>query len=138
MAKQRLAKRIIDYIRDRWAQLQQGQTRLTILLIAVFGGLTYLVAGYAFRTDTILSYLRVTSGGCRKMDNGLIIAMFSGMIFFTLTAVLTIGEVQRLFQARQRGARRNATLAMRWAIFWAACAIGISLVALLFFRANCY
>lgn len=131
-------KWIIDYIRGSWAQLQRGQIRLTIFLIAVFGGLTYLVAGYALRTDSVLSYLRITNGGCRNMDNGLIIAMFSGMIFFTLSAVLTIGEVQRLFHARQRHSRREASLALRWTIFWGCCAVGISVVALLFFRANCY
>jgi hypothetical protein len=131
-------KWIIDDIKRGWAQLQRGQTLLTIFLIALFGGLSYLVAGYALRTDSVLSYLRVTSGGCRTMDNALIIALFSGMIFFSLTAVLTIGEVQRLFQARQRGAWRDAGLALRWSIFWGSCAIGISVIALLFFRANCY
>ena len=131
-------KWIIDDIKRGWAQLQRWQTLLTIFLIALFCGLAYLVAGYAFRTDSILSYLRVTSGGCLTMDNPLIIAMFSGMIFFSLTAVLTLGEIQRLFHARQRRAWREAGVALRWTIFWGCCAVGISVVALLFFRANCY
>lgn len=131
-------KWIIDDIRHGWAQLHKAQTQLTIFLIALFGGLVYLIAGYAFRTDSILSYLRITRGGCRTMDNGLIIALFSGMIFFSLTAILTIGEVQRLFQARQRGAWLEAGRALRWSIFWGCCAVGICIVALLFFKANCY
>lgn len=131
-------KWIIDDIKRGWVQLQRWQTLLTIFLIALFCGLAYLVAGYAFRTDTILSYLRVTSGGCRTLDNPLIIAMFSGMIFFSLTAVLTLGEVQRLFHARQRGARRESRQALRWTLFWGFCAVGISVLALLFFQANCF
>lgn len=131
-------KWIIDEIRDSWAQLKRWQTLLTLSLLALFVWLAYLVAGYAFRTDSVLSYLRITSGGCRNMSNGLIIALFSGMIFFTLASVLTIGEVQRYFHARQKNAHRESSRALGWGIFWAACAIGIAGAALLFFQANCY
>ncbi|OMG54657.1 hypothetical protein BJN45_05400 [Azonexus hydrophilus] len=131
-------KWIIDDIKRGWAQLQRWQTWLTIFLIAGFAVLAYLVASYAFKTDSVLSYLRLTNGHCRTMSNGLIIAMFTGMIFFMLTAMLTIGEAQRYFQSQQRRAYRDAAQAIKWGIFWACCAICIAVAALVFFKANCY
>lgn len=131
-------KWIIDDIKRAWDQLQRWQTWLTIFLIAGFAALAYLVARYAFKTDSVLSYLRLTSGYCRTMSNGLIIAMFTGMIFFMLTAMLTIGEAQRYFQSQQRRAYRDAAQAMKWGIFWGCCAICIAVTALVFFKANCY
>jgi len=131
-------KWIIDDIKRGWAQLQRWQTWLTMLLIAVFASLAYFVAGYAFRTDSILSFLHLTSGYCPTMGNGLIIAMFTGMIFFMLTALLTLGEVQRHFHAKQRGYRREASKAAYWGFFWAGLAVTIAVAALVFFKANCY
>lgn len=131
-------KWIIDDIKRGWAQLQRWQTWLTIFLIAGFAWLAYLVASYAFRTDSVLSYLHLTRGNCRAMSNQLIIAMFTGMIFFMLTVVLTIGEVQRYFQSQQRNAWREAGLARKWGFFWGLCAIAIAIAALVFFKTNCY
>lgn len=131
-------KWIIDDIKRGWAQLQRWQTWLTMLLIAGFAALAYLIAGYAFRTDSILSFLHLTSGYCPAMGNGLIIAMFTGMIFFMLTALLTLGEVQRHFHAKQRGHHHEATKATRWGFLWGGSAIAIAAAALVFFKMNCY
>lgn len=131
-------KWLIDDLRQAWQQLQHWHTWLVIGLLALFAWLAYLVAGYAFRTDSLLTFIHRTTGSCREMTNGLIIAMFSGMIFFTFSSVLTLGEVQRYFQARRHHAWREMRHALLWACFWACVAITITVCALVFFKTYCY
>ncbi len=129
---------IIDDIKEICVSLRHWHGWVSIFLIALFSGLAYLVAGYALKTDAVLSYLRLTSGACNKMNNGLIIALFSGMIFFTLFAVMTLGETQHFITAKRKGVKQQARKALRGMLFWGSCAVAISTIALLFFRANCY
>lgn len=131
-------KWIIEDLRRAREQLRHGHTWLVIGLIGVFTGLAYLVASYAFRTDSVLTFIRKNAGSCREMTNGLIIAMFSGMIFFGFSAVLTLGEIQRYFYARQRKVLAQARHALIWACVWGSIAISIAVSALVFFKLYCY
>lgn len=131
-------KWIIDDIRRAWRQLLRWQTWLVLGLMGGFAALIYLVARYAFRTDSILSFLHLTSGQCRTMTNGLIIAMFSGMVFFALTVLATFGELQHYLIARQKNASREARKALTWTIVWGCSALTIAIAALSYFKANCY
>ncbi|MCE1241078.1 MAG: hypothetical protein LWW83_14260 [Azonexaceae bacterium] len=131
-------KWIIDDIRRALAQLTRWQFWLVVSLLGVFAGLGWLISRYAFRTDNILSYLHLTQGACRTMTNGPIIAMFSCMIFFLLTALLTLGEVQRHIEARRRAAWREMRRSLIWACVWGISALAIGVGALLFFKHNCY
>jgi len=63
--------------------------------------------------------------------------MFCGMIFFMLTALLTLGEFQRYLQFKQRAAHYQATRALYWGIGWGSVAICISIAALVFFNQYC-
>lgn len=76
-------------------QLKRWQTWAAIVLIGIFASLAFSVGSFAFRTDGILLYLNRTAGACRELSNGIIIFMFCGMIFFMLTALLTLGEFQQ-------------------------------------------
>jgi hypothetical protein len=131
-------KWIIDDIREAWAELKRWETWLTIGLLLAFSVLTYLIIRFAFRTDAILSHLGLAGGFCMAMSNQAIIAIFSGMIFFALTATLTLGETQQFFQARKKGAEQKAQKALRGAILWGVVAVSIAIGALTYFNMNCY
>jgi multisubunit Na+/H+ antiporter MnhB subunit len=126
-----------DDISNLFVQLRRWQTWLGIGLISVFAGLAYLVGTYALRTDGLLLYLHRTAGACRELTNGIIIFMFCGMIFFMLTALLTLGEFQRYFQFKQRAAHFQASRALYWGIGWGFTAVGIAVAALVFFNSYC-
>jgi len=128
---------LIEEISTLFAQLKRWQTWLGIGIISIFAGLTYLVGSFAFRTDGILLFLHRTAGACRELTNGIIITMFFGMIFFMLSALLTLGEFQRYVQFKQRAAHYEASRALYWGIGWGVTAISISLAALVFFNRYC-
>lgn len=130
-------KWIFDDISRAIEQLKLWQTWLVLGILTVFAGLAYLVGNYAFRTDAVLIFLHRTVGSCRELNNGSIIFMFCGMIFFLFTAVLTLGELQRYFDFQQRTAYHQARQALRWGIFWGCAAIVIAMTALVFFNQYC-
>jgi hypothetical protein len=130
-------KWIIEEISSAFAQLKRWQTWLVIGLISVFAGLAYLIGSFAFRTDGLLLFLHRTAGACREMNNGVIIFMFFCMIFFLLTALLTLGEFQRYVQFKQRAAHYQASRALYWGIGWAFAAISIAVAVLVFFNRYC-
>lgn len=118
-------------------QLKRGETWLIIGLLSFFGLLAWAVAHFAFRTDSVLVYLRYTIGNCRELTNGPIIFLFCGMIFFLLAAVVTVGEFQLYFDNKRRNAFKQARQALHHALIWAGIALAISVAALLFFNAYC-
>lgn len=119
------------------AQLKRGETWLTIGMIAGFALLAYTVGQFAFRTDSVLLYLRHSAGACRELTNGPIIFLFCGMIFFLLATVVTFGEIQSFFDSRQRGAHYEARQALIHGLSWGGVAILITSAALLFFNTYC-
>jgi hypothetical protein len=128
---------IVEDIKRIAVQLKRWQTWAGIGLIAVFGLLAYLVGRLALRTDSVLTFLRASAYSCRELTNGVIIFLFCGMIFFLFTAVLTLGELQRYFEFRQRNAPHQARQALLWGSGWGVIAIGISIAALIFFNTFC-
>ncbi|MBS1143478.1 MAG: hypothetical protein H6R14_884 [Proteobacteria bacterium] len=130
-------KWFIEEISSLLAELKRGRTWLGIGLIGLFAGLAYLVVTFAFRTDGLLLYLHRTAGACRQMTNEIIIFMFCGMIFFVFFAVLTLGELQRHFQFKQRAAHYQASRALYWGIGWGVVAVSIAVAALVFFNRYC-
>lgn len=118
-------------------QLKRKETWLIIGIIAGFALLTYAVAQFAFRTDSVLRYLRISGGVCRELTNGPIIFLFCGMIFFFLAAVVTFGELQSYFDNRRRKAEHQARQSLKYVIFWGGVAVLIPISALLFFKAYC-
>jgi hypothetical protein len=128
---------IINDIKRALAQLRRWQTWLVIGLIILFALLAYMVGQFAFKTDSILMYLRHTAGACREMTNGIIIFLFCGMIFFLFTALLTLGEMQRYFELKQRAAHFQARQTLRWGLGWGSVAICIAIGALVFFNTYC-
>ena len=130
-------KWLIDEISKGLCQLQRKETWLVIGLLSLFGALAYLISSYAFRTDSMLIFLRHTAGACRQMTNGTIIALFCGMIFFLFTAILTLGEMQRYFEFKTRGANRQAKSALLWGLGWGGFAVTLAVSALVFFNNFC-
>lgn len=130
-------KWLIDEISKGLRQLQRKETWLVIGLLSLFGVLAYLISSYAFRTDSMLIFLRHTAGACRQMTNGTIIALFCGMIFFLFTAILTLGEMQRYFEFKTRGANRQAKSALLWGLGWGGFAVTLAVSALVFFNNFC-
>ncbi len=126
-----------DELRALGAQLKRGETWLMLGLIAGFGLLTYAVIRMAFKTDSVLRYLRYTVTSCRELSNGPIIFLFFGMIFFLLFAAVTFGEFQRYFTCRQQHADYEARQSLIYAICWCAAAVSISIAGLLFFNTYC-
>lgn len=131
-------KWIVDDLKAALAELRQSHTWIVIGMIGLFGLLTYMVGYYAFSTDSLLLFLRRNALSCASMTNANIIALFTGMIFFSLSALLTLGELQRYFQAKQRGNYDTARKALIWAVSWMSLAIAISFGALYFFKRYCY
>ena len=130
-------KWLIEEISSGLRQLQRKETWLVIGLLSLFGLLAYMVSNYAFRTDSMLIFLRHTAGACRQMTNGTIIAMFCGMIFFLFTALLTLGEMQRYFEFKARNAHRQARSALYRGLGWGIFAVTLSVSALVFFKNFC-
>ena len=130
-------KWIIDDIKSACAQLQRWQTWLVLGLISLFALLAYLVVGMAFQTDSIQIFLRHTTSYCQEMTNGVIIAMFCGMIFFLFACLLTLGEFQQYFVFKNRSAHRQARQSLNWGIGWALFAISLAIVAIFFFNSYC-
>lgn len=130
-------KRLINDISATLALLKQGQTWLGLGLVGTFAGLAYLLSSYAFRTDAVLIFMHRAGASCRELTNGTIIAMFCGMIFFTFTAVLTLGEFQRFVEFRQRAAHHQARQALIWGVAWGIVAVFIAVGALVFFNQYC-
>lgn len=130
-------KWLIDEISGALSQLKRWQTWLGIGLIGTFAGLAYLVATFAFKTDAILVFMRRTGASCQEMTNGSIIAMFVGMIFFAFSAILTLGEVQRYLQYKQRSAHHQTRQSLIWGIAWGTVAVSIAIGALVFFSQYC-
>ncbi|KAB2921269.1 MAG: hypothetical protein F9K30_14790 [Dechloromonas sp.] len=128
---------IVEEFKRGLAQLQRWQTWAGIGLIAFFGLLAYMVGRLALRTDSVLTYLRVTAYACRDFTNGVIIFLFCGMIFFILAAVMTLGEIQNHFQFRQRGASQQARQTLIRGSIWAFVAASIAVAGLLFFKKYC-
>lgn len=128
---------IIEDFKRALLQLKRWQTWATIGLIGIFALLAYLVGRLALKTDTVLTYLRATTHSCRDFSNGVIIFLFCGMIFFLFTAVVTLGEVQRYFQFRQRGATRQARQALVWGCGGGFVAVSIAISALILFNKYC-
>lgn len=130
-------KWILDDLVRAYHQLCKWQTWLVIGLLALFAGLAYLVARLAFRTDSILIFLHRTAADCREMNNGAIIFLFCGMIFFILAAVATLGEFQRYFEFRRYGSHHQAASALQGGVLWACVATAITIGALIFFNQYC-
>ncbi|MDD2884142.1 MAG: hypothetical protein PHT48_03745 [Dechloromonas sp.] len=128
---------LVDEIRRAWQALLNWQTWVVILVLLVLGVLVYMVSRLALRTDSILTFLHHTSANCREINNGHIIALFSGMIFFMLGSVLTLGELQRHFQARKRRMVHEARQAMAAVIGWGGLTVALACAALVFFKNYC-
>ena len=130
-------KCFIDDLKDALAQLGRWQTWLAIGLISLFGLLAYFVAGFAFKTDSVLMFLRNSAYACREMTNGIIIFLFCGMIFFLFASLLTLGELQQYLEHKQRGADFEARHSLIWGAGLGVFAIGIAIAALIFFNSYC-
>ncbi len=130
-------KWIIDDLLRAFAQLKKGSTWIGIGLIVFFALLAYAVAQFAFKTDSVLMFLRNSAGACREMTNGIIIFLFCGMIFFLFTALLTLGELQRHFELKQKRAHHQARHALFWGAAWGGTSITIAIAALIFFNSYC-
>jgi hypothetical protein len=128
---------IIKDIKTAFAQLKLWQTWTAIGLIALFALLAYLVGSFALKTDSVLLFVRHTASACREMTNGVIIFLFCGMLFFLFTALLTLGELQRYVQFKQRNAHHQARQTLFWGIAWGVTAISIAIAALIFFTTYC-
>ena len=122
---------------DALSQLKRMETWLIIGVIFGFALLTYAVAQFAFRTDSVLRYLHMAGGACRELTNGPIIFLFCGMIFFFLAAAVTFGELQSYFDSKRRKADYQARQSLKYGLSWGSVAILIPIAALLFFRAYC-
>ncbi|MCG2577317.1 hypothetical protein LZ012_09955 [Dechloromonas sp. XY25] len=130
-------KWIVDDIYRAVVALKRWQTWLGIGLISTFAGLAYLVTRYSFQTDAVLIFLHRTAASCQTLSNGTIIAMFFSMIFFTFTAVLTLGEFQRYVDYKRRAAHHQARQSLIWGIVWITAAVSIAVSALVFFTRYC-
>lgn len=128
---------IIEEFKRGLAQLQRWQTWAVLGLLGFFALLAYLVGRMALRTDSVLTFLRISSNSCRELTNGIIIFLFCGMIFFLFSAALTLGELQRYIDLRQRGATHQARQALLWGGGWGAVAALIAISALIFFNRYC-
>jgi hypothetical protein len=118
-------------------ELKRGSTWLVISLLGVFAVLSFVVAHFAFQTDSVLRFLRISAFGCREMTNGPIIFMISGMMFFGLSAVSTFGEIQRYYHFQECNSPTEARQAAIQGLIWGSIATLIGLAALFFFITNC-
>lgn len=135
--RQKCMKWIINDIRNALAQLKRWQTWMAIGLISLFALLAYLISNFAFKTDSILMYLRHTAGTCREMTNGIIIFLFCGMIFFLFSGLLTLGEFQQYLEFKKRAAHHQARRALIGGISWMLFGIFLAVATLIFFNSYC-
>jgi hypothetical protein len=128
---------IIDDIKSAFAELRRTSTWVVIGALLGFGLLTYAVLFFAFKTDSVLMHLRLTTSACQQLTNGKIIALFCGMIFFAFAVVITFGDIQQYFHYRNRGGHHEARQALIHGVAWGAVALAISIAALVFFNSFC-
>ena len=131
-------KWLINDLKAAFAELKRGATWLVLGLMALFGLLSFAIAQFAFQTDSVLRFLRISSFNCRELNNGSIIFLFCGMIFFGLTIVSTFGEIQRYFHHRDRNSPYEARQAKIYGFIWGSIAVTICIASLVFFKYNCW
>ena len=129
---------IIEDLKLAIRQLKRSEVWMFIGILAAFSLIAFIVASFALQTDSLLRYLRLTVYNCREMTNGPIIFLFSGMIFFMLSAVVTFGDIQRYYFCKKRGIVREANRALKHGILAGSVAVLIAVGALVFFKTNCY
>ena len=132
-----MLKWLIDDLNSALAELKRTSTWLVLGLITAFGLLAFGVAQFAFQTDSVLRFLRISVTACRELTNGPIIFLFCGMIFFLFAVVITFGEIQRYFYFRDRRSYHQSQRAARHALGWGSVATSIAAAALVFFKSNC-
>lgn len=130
-------KWLFDEVERVFEALKRGSTWLVIGIITLFGVITFTVAQFAFRTDNVLRFLRISVGRCQEMSNAAIIFLFCGLIFFALAVVTTFGEIQRYYALRDRNSHFEARQAATYGMVWGGVAVSISIAALLFFHSHC-
>lgn len=130
-------KWLIEDLKSAWEELQRWQTWVILGFLCGFGLLVYMLIIHALQTDSFLSVLRLTRGNCQVLTNGLIITLFSGMLFFGLAALLALGEFQHYFRWKARGIYSKARNTLIWAISWTGIAVAIAVSALVFFENYC-
>lgn len=129
----------IEDLKSALRQLRRSETWLFLCLLAGFLTLALAVAQFAFQTDSILRFLRISVRACREMTNGPIIFMFCGMIFFMLAVSVTFGEIQRYYQLRHRpGGALPARQARNSGLAWGGFAGALAIAAIVYFKLNCY
>lgn len=131
-------KWFLNDLKAALAELKHGATWLVIGLIAAFGLFAFIIAHFAFQTDSLLRYLHISVSGCRELTNGPIIFLFSSMIFFILTVITTFGEIQRYCFFRAHKKAREAKRAAIYGVVWGSVATGIFAATLTFFKFNCW
>jgi hypothetical protein len=132
-----MMKWLIDDLKSALEALKRGATWLVIGILVAFGLISFVIAHFAFQTDSVLRFLRISVVACREMTNGPIIFMISGMIFCGLAAVATFGEIQRYYHFRDRNSPTEARQAAIEGVLWGGFAMAICLGALIFFKMNC-
>lgn len=130
-------KWLINDLKAAFAELKRGATWLVIGLIAAFGLFTFIIANFAFQTDSVLRFLKISAVSCRELTNGPIIFLFAGMIFCGLSVMCTFGEIQRYFYHRNHRSPFEARRAGIFAMMWGGLATTIFACALIFFKHNC-
>lgn len=130
-------KWLINDLKDLLTELGRWETWVGIGIISLFGLLAYLIGTFAFKTDSVLAFVRNTAYSCREMTNGIIIFLFCGMIFFLFSALLTLGEFQQYLEFKKHGARHQARQALLWGSGWAGFAVTLAIGSLIFFNSYC-
>jgi hypothetical protein len=128
---------LINDLKDLWTELRRWETWIGIGIISVFGLLAFMIASFAFKTDSVLAFLRHTASACREMTNGIIVFLFCGMIFFLFSALLTLGEYQQYLEFKKHGARHQARQALIWGAGWGGFGVSLAVAALIFFNSYC-
>lgn len=131
-------KWLINDLKAAYEELKRGATWLVIGLIFLFGLFSFVIAHFAFETDSVLRFLRISKFSCRELTNGPIIFLFCGMIFFMLSVVSTFGEVQRYFFHRDHRSPHEAHRSAIGAMIWGGVATSIFAAALIYFKMNCW
>lgn len=127
-------------VRDLKEVLNQFKTPefwISLLLIAFFSWLTYLLIHFSFLTDNILLDTRNNSARCRPLNNGSIIFLFSSMVFFAFSAILMLGELQRYMDLKGQKALRQASRSLLLGIVWGIISTAIATGVLIFFDSLC-
>lgn len=124
------------FLREVLAQFKTSEFWVAMMLIAFFGVLTYFLVHFSFLTDNLL--ISIKGARCLPLNNRSVLFLFFSMVFFGLSALLMLGELQNYFNFKAQKNTIKASKALGFSALWGFFSTGIASAVLIFYSSICW